>query len=345
MRSMIRASLALLLALVPVLSPDLATGQQNYIQNVVGATPQLKAAGPSANISINIDPKGTGVVLCAGVPCLGGGGSFSTLTVGTAVQSIVIDGTVNPVTYTATGSAANIGFSFTAKGTGDITITSPAGDIAIDAPGSNITLGADNINITASLSTLRLQSGSSMSIDSGSDLNISVTDQMIVNTGVQTVSLPISFNQTWNDAAVTFTGLQWNITNTASAAASMIADFRVGGVSQWSVTRAGAVTQAGAHVLSANTASAFLFSNASKQVASTAAPTNGQLLIGSTGVVPVVGSIAGTTGQIGVTPGAGTIVLAISPTALGSATGKSILCIDNATNILYLSSNAATCAN
>jgi hypothetical protein len=47
------------------------------------------------------------------------------------------------------------------------------------------------------------------------------------------------------------------------------------------------------------------------------------------------GAITGATNQISVTLGAGTIALAIDPVAVGAATGKSILCIDNATKILY----------
>jgi len=57
------------------------------------------------------------------------------------------------------------------------------------------------------------------------------------------------------------------------------------------------------------TAKAFVYSNALKQAVTTAAPTDGQLLIGKTGDVPVLGSVVGTTNQITSTPGAGTITL------------------------------------
>jgi hypothetical protein len=59
----------------------------------------------------------------------------------------------------------------------------------------------------------------------------------------------------WNDAAVTFTGLKLNVTNTASAAGSNLLDLQVGGASQLSVktngnlrigsTTAGAIIGAG----------------------------------------------------------------------------------------------------
>jgi len=70
-----------------------------------------------------------------------------------------------------------------------------------------------------------------------------------------TTSNPVlSLAQTWNDGAVTFTGLLFNATNTASASASMLMDLQVGGTSQFNVTRAGAVSAtsgfaAGAKVL------------------------------------------------------------------------------------------------
>lgn len=57
----------------------------------------------------------------------------------------------------------------------------------------------------------------------------------------------------------------------------------------------------------------------------TAAPTNGQLLIGSTGVDPVLGSLTSTGGSVTITPGAGTINLevAASNDAILTLTGDS----------------------
>ena len=66
----------------------------------------------------------------------------------------------------------------------------------------------------------------------------------------------------------------------------------------------------GAVTMSSLTASSLVYSNASKALVS-ATLTNGQLLIGSTGAVPVVASITGTASQVVVTPGAGTITLSL----------------------------------
>jgi len=58
--------------------------------------------------------------------------------------------------------------------------------------------------------------------------------------GTQTASNPvISATQTWNNGAVTFTGQKLNVTNTASAAASLLTDWQVGGSSVFSVGVAG----------------------------------------------------------------------------------------------------------
>lgn len=43
----------------------------------------------------------------------------------------------------------------------------------------------------------------------------------------------LNLSATWNAAGVTFTGLQFNVTNTASATGSLLLDFQVGGVSKF----------------------------------------------------------------------------------------------------------------
>ncbi|CAN5843947.1 hypothetical protein BH11VER1_BH11VER1_23150 [soil metagenome] len=59
--------------------------------------------------------------------------------------------------------------------------------------------------------------------------------------GTVITSKPHNFTQTWNAGAITFTGIQSNITDTASAAGSKLLDLQVGGVSKFSVDKAGNV--------------------------------------------------------------------------------------------------------
>lgn len=67
-----------------------------------------------------------------------------------------------------------------------------------------------------------------------------------------TVSTPLpDIRQTWNAGGVVFTAVKLNITNTASAAGSLLLDLQVAAVSKWKVDKTGAVTQAGALTVSA----------------------------------------------------------------------------------------------
>jgi hypothetical protein len=63
--------------------------------------------------------------------------------------------------------------------------------------------------------------------------------------GTVTASTPLSITQTWNNAAITFTGIQLNVTNTASATFSLLMDLQFGGVSLFKVDKNSAVTAAG----------------------------------------------------------------------------------------------------
>jgi hypothetical protein len=70
--------------------------------------------------------------------------------------------------------------------------------------------------------------------------------ELNVATGTITVSNPVlDATQTWNNGGVTFTGIKANITDTASAAASLLEDLQVGGSSKYKVSKAGTVTIAG----------------------------------------------------------------------------------------------------
>lgn len=68
--------------------------------------------------------------------------------------------------------------------------------------------------------------------------------QMQFPLGTATASTPLSITQTWNSAGTTFTGIQANMTDTASAAGSLLLDLQVGGASKFNVNKAGSVTPA-----------------------------------------------------------------------------------------------------
>ena len=51
-----------------------------------------------------------------------------------------------------------------------------------------------------------------------------------------------NLSYTWNNAGTTFTGIKYNVTDTASASGSLLMDLQVGGVSKFKVAKSGAVT-------------------------------------------------------------------------------------------------------
>jgi hypothetical protein len=59
-------------------------------------------------------------------------------------------------------------------------------------------------------------------------------------------NVPISnLTTTWNNVSTTFTGIKLNVTDTASAAGSLLIDLQVGGTSRFSLGKGGAATFAG----------------------------------------------------------------------------------------------------
>jgi hypothetical protein len=61
-----------------------------------------------------------------------------------------------------------------------------------------------------------------------------------IEPGTLTSAIPVlDMGVTWNSGATTFTGMRFNVTNTASNAASLLADFQVGGSSVFQISRAG----------------------------------------------------------------------------------------------------------
>lgn len=69
--------------------------------------------------------------------------------------------------------------------------------------------------------------------------NLAVVKATVNGGTVTASSAALSVNQTWNNAGVTFAAAVVNVTNTASAAASLLLDLQVGGTSQFAIRRSG----------------------------------------------------------------------------------------------------------
>ena len=66
---------------------------------------------------------------------------------------------------------------------------------------------------------------------------------LAITSGTKTVSTPVfDSTQTWNSGGTTFTAQRMDITDTASDAASLLADWKVGGSSVWNVRKDGRTT-------------------------------------------------------------------------------------------------------
>jgi len=78
-------------------------------------------------------------------------------------------------------------------------------------------------------------------------------------------------------------------------------------------------------VVSGLTPNSFLYSGTAGTLTTTATPTNGQLLIGSTGVAPVASTLTATANQLAITNGAGSITLALASNPIIPGTGSATI--------------------
>lgn len=72
-----------------------------------------------------------------------------------------------------------------------------------------------------------------------------ISGTLSISGGSVTESTPVlDLSQTWNLAGTTFTGLKFNVTDSASASASLLCDWQVGGVSKASIRKDGLIKAA-----------------------------------------------------------------------------------------------------
>lgn len=88
------------------------------------------------------------------------------------------------------------------------------------------------------------------------------------------------------------------------------------------------------------TANGLVYASTAGLLATTAAATNGQLLIGSTGAAPVAASLTGTANEITVTSGAGSLTVSLPSTLIapGSIQTTGVLTVGGTNNYLALTS-------
>lgn len=148
---------------------------------------------------------------------------LTTPTLGVASATSINGNTFTTGTYTLTGAAGKtltFSNSLTLAGTDATTMTFPS--VSASIPG----LAVANTFTT----TQTIAPGTAVS-------------PLVLTGGTVTTSQPlIDATQTWNAGAVTFTGLKLSVTNTASAAASLLMDLQFAGSTQFKVGKDGTTT-------------------------------------------------------------------------------------------------------
>lgn len=130
------------------------------------------------------------------------------------------------------------------------------------------------------LGTAATQSFASPPAIGSTTRNTGAFTTLSANNGTLTsASAPVlDLSQTWNNAAVTFTGLRANFTNTASATASRLIDLQLGGTSQFYVERGGTI------VGNVTNASTLLTSAVNFVAFDVAAPSGGRIRFAGSGL-------------------------------------------------------------
>jgi len=111
----------------------------------------------------------------------------------------------------------------------------------------------------------------------------------------------VNWSAVWNNAATTFTGIQFDVTDTASAAGSLLMNLRVGGASRLSVEKDGTLYNNG---FSIGTAAGYrLNTNGVKAATGTAlyADTAGIQISGTNGINFTVGQVGNSAGDLVIT--------------------------------------------
>lgn len=172
-----------------------------------------------------------------------GTGGFGLIAVENAAFTLRLDsGASNVTVLTATDTSLSTPVQITS------TLPTGTAPLVIASTTNVANLNASSLNGATFAAPGAIGSGTP---STGAFTTISGTAANITG-GTATASTPV-FNatQTWNNAGVTFTGIFFNATSTASASASLLMSLQTGGVNAFSVRKDGTVTCGGSAVIAA----------------------------------------------------------------------------------------------
>ena len=259
--------------------------------NTVYAAPDGSAGNPTfrALVANDIPNHSTDKLTSGTLPIARGGTGLATAP--TNGQLLIGNGTGYTLAALAAGSGisiTNASGSITLASTGVLTTTGTANQVLVNGGTASA-----NGNVTLSLPQ-NIHTGATPTF-----ARLTLTD------GTQTTSTPVlSMTQTWNAGAIAFEGFKINITDTASAAASLLMDLEVGGTSRFAVRKDGAVTvgswaattiatTVGGTGLTSYATGDILFASAANTLSTLAAAASGNVLL--SGTTPSYGKVGLTT--------------------------------------------------
>lgn len=185
-------------------------------------------------VNVNLASEVSGVL-----PVANGGNGTATPTL-SAGSNVAVTGSWPSQTVAFSGI-----LPVTNGGSGTATPSLVAGtNITVSGTWPNQTIDAASGG-TPGGSTTQLQYNNAGAFGGASGLTTNGTELTIAS-GTKTADAPVvNATQTWNNAAITFTGLKFNATDTASNAASLLMDLQVGGTSKLKADKTGNVFSGG----------------------------------------------------------------------------------------------------
>lgn len=267
----------------PTFASETLTATSNQLIMGAGATITINAAAPAASRVYSIPDAGasTSFVMAAGNSTIGGVKTFSSapnLSGLTANNLLYLDSSKNITGATLTNGQILVGSTGSAPVATTITGTTNRVSVAVGAGSIQLSTPQD------------LHTGATPTF--ASETLTATTNQLTMGTGA-TITI---------NAAAPAASRIYSIPD-ALADASFV-------MSAGNSTVGGVKTFSSAPNLSSLTANTILALDSSKNIVSRAL-TNGQILIGSTGAAPVAATLTGTTNQVNVATGAGSITFSL----------------------------------